>query len=123
MSSDLENLEMSGNFDASRKSQGVLKKNKKSQGKDREICCVKFIFSQPEVSNFKNFLGEYAPKFPQTVLDTHKNLIVVGKSQGISSLLETGHPVKDTCTSNVFSVIVKRKGPTEHFVCNFLLNQ
>ena len=82
VSSDLENLEMSGKFDARRKSQGISKKTRKV----REFCCVKFIFSQSEHPNFENVLGEH-------VLEswTHKNLIVVWKSQGISSLLESGH--------------------------------
>ena len=51
VSSDLGNLEMSGNFDARRKSHGKVK----------EFCCVKFIFSQFEHPNFENFLGEHAP--------------------------------------------------------------
>ena len=95
VSSDLENLEMSGNFDARRKSLEKVReflKNKKSQEKVKEFCCMEFIFSQSEHPNFENFLGEHAPGPPLTVLDTHKNLIVVWKSQGISSLLETGHP-------------------------------
>ena len=46
VSSDLENLEMSRNFDARRKSQGIFK-NREGQGKVREFCCVKFIFSAP----------------------------------------------------------------------------
>ena len=51
VSSDLENLEMPGNVEAMRK----------SQGKVREFCCVKLIFSQYEHPNFENFLGEHAP--------------------------------------------------------------
>ena len=48
----------------------------------REFCCVKFIFSQSDRPNFENLLGEHAPRPLLTVLDTHKNLIVVWKSQG-----------------------------------------
>ena len=74
----------------------------KSQGKVREdesrkklatLRYVKFILSEFEHPNFETFLGEHAPRSPLTVLDIHKNLIVVWKSQGISSFLETGHPV------------------------------
>ena len=84
VSSDLENPEMSGNFDARRKSQGIV----------RKFYCMKFIFSQSEHPHFENFLGDHAPRAPLTVFDTHKNLIVVWKSQGISSILETGDPEK-----------------------------
>ena len=42
--------------------------NKKSQGKVRKFCYVKFIFSQSEHPNFENFLG---------------SLEKSGKSQGI----------------------------------------
>ena len=49
--------------------------------KVREFCCKKFIFIQSEHPNFDNFLGEHAPRPPKTVLNTHKNLIVVWKSQ------------------------------------------
>ena len=72
MSSDLEN-------------QGISMQGEKVR---------EFIFSQSELPNFENFRGEHAPRSPLTALDTHKNLIVVWKSQGISSLLETGHLVK-----------------------------
>ena len=59
-------------------------KNKKSQEKVREFCCVIFVFSQTEHPKFENFLEEHAPRLPLTVLETHKNLIVVWKSQGIT---------------------------------------
>ena len=62
------------------KSQGIFK-NKKSQGKVMEFCCVKLIFSQSEHHNFENFLVEHAPRPLSTVLDTHKKLVVVWKSQ------------------------------------------
>ena len=58
VSSDLENLEMLGNFDAKRNSQGILKKTRKVS----EFCCVKFIFSQSGNPNFENFLGEHVPR-------------------------------------------------------------
>ena len=76
---------MSGNFDVRRKSQGKLGEfleNKKGQGKLREFCGVKFIFNQCEHPNFETFLGEHGPRPPLTVLDTHKNLIVVWIKQG-----------------------------------------
>ena len=49
VSSDLENPEISGNFEARRKSQGTVrelkkKKTRKVREKLREFCCVKFIF-------------------------------------------------------------------------------
>ena len=88
--SGLEHLEMSGNFDASRKSQEIFETTRKS-GKVTEFCCVKFIFSQSEHTDFKNFLGA-CPQISLIVLDRHKNLILVWKSQGISSFLDTGHP-------------------------------
>ena len=44
VSSDLENLEMSGNFDARRKSQGIVRQFFKKTKKVREFYCVKFIF-------------------------------------------------------------------------------
>ena len=50
VSSDLENLKISGNFDA----------RTKCQGKVREFCYVKFIFSQSEHPDFENFPGEHA---------------------------------------------------------------
>ena len=69
-----------------------LLKNKKSQEKFREFCGVKFIFRQSGHSNFEIFCRRRMLPDPPSlkVLDTHKNLIVVYKSQRISSLLETG---------------------------------
>ena len=64
VSSDLENLEMSGNFAARRKSQGKVREFLKKTGKFREFCCVKSIFSQYEHPNFENFLGEHATRAP-----------------------------------------------------------
>ena len=72
---------MSGNLDARGKVREFLE-NKKSQGKIREFCCVKFFFGKSEHLNFENFPGEHAPRPPLTVLDTHKNLIMVWKSHG-----------------------------------------
>ena len=50
----------------------------------RELCCVKFIFSQSEHPNFELFYfgggGESMPPDPPN--STHKNLIVVWKGQG-----------------------------------------
>ena len=71
VSSDLENLEMSGNFEARRKRQGTVrefkKEDKKSQGKVRELCCVKFIFGSSEHPSFENISqGAY----PQTPLNS-----------------------------------------------------
>ena len=71
VSNHLENLEMSGNFDAKIKSQGIF-------------CCAKFIFSQSEHPNVETFPGEHALRPSLTVLGTHRNLIVVWKSQGKS---------------------------------------
>ena len=34
---------------------------RQNSGKSQGICCLKYIFSQVEDSNFKNFLGEHAP--------------------------------------------------------------
>ena len=59
-SSDLENLEMSGNFGARGKVSEFFK-NKKV----RDLCSVKFIFSKSEHPNFENFLGEHAPRPPK----------------------------------------------------------
>ena len=39
VSSDLENLEMSGNFDARRKSQGIFEKQKKSRKSQGILFC------------------------------------------------------------------------------------
>ena len=44
------------------------------------------------ILHFVNFLGEHALRPPKTVLDTHEDLIVVWKSQGISFLLESEQP-------------------------------
>ena len=83
VSSDLENLEMSGNFEARRKSQETVrelkKEDKKSQGKVRELCCVKFIFGSSEHPNFENFLREHTPRPPLTVFDTRENSWLSGK--------------------------------------------
>ena len=40
------------------KKSGNLRQNSKCQGKVREFCCLKFIFSQVEDPNFENFPGE-----------------------------------------------------------------
>ena len=67
VSSNLENLEMLGNFNARRESHGKVKeflKTRRSQGKVKEFCCVKSIFSQSEHPNFENFLGEHASRPP-----------------------------------------------------------
>ena len=62
VSRNLQNLEMSENFDVRRKSQGILK-DKKSQG----ILLPEFIFSQSE-----NLIsGEHTPRPTLTGLDTH----------------------------------------------------
>ena len=58
VSSYLENLEMSRNFNARRRSQGRVK----------EFCCVKFIFSQSEHLNSEHFLRENAPDHPKQSL-------------------------------------------------------
>ena len=47
-----------------------LPQHAKSQGKVREFCSVRVIFSQFEDSNFENFLREYAPR-PPTWFRTH----------------------------------------------------
>ena len=67
VATDLENLEKSGNLKETSESQGICQK---SQGicdripKVRELCCLKFTFSQAEDPNFENFLGEYALRPP-----------------------------------------------------------
>ena len=63
VSSDLENVEMSGNFDA-RSSLGKVMEFFKI-GKIREFCCLKSIFSQSEHPNFQNFLRQRAPDPPK----------------------------------------------------------
>ena len=45
----MKNLEKSGNS----------KEASESQGKVSEFCCLKFIFSQVDGSNFENFLEPY----------------------------------------------------------------
>ena len=68
VATDLENLEKSGNLKETSESHGICLK---SQGicdtipKVREFCCLKFIFSQVEDPNFKNFLGKHAPRPPK----------------------------------------------------------
>ena len=47
------------------KKSGNLQQNSKIQGKVKEFCCLKFIFSQVEDPSFENFLG----KLPQTPLN------------------------------------------------------
>ena len=47
------------NLKETSESQGICLK---SQGKVREFCCLKFIYSQVEDPNFENFLGELAPR-------------------------------------------------------------
>ena len=46
------------------KKSGNLGHISKRQGKVREFCCLKFIFSQVKNPNFENFLGEHAPRLP-----------------------------------------------------------
>ena len=53
---------MFGNFDARRKSQGIIKKKKQEKP-------GKFIFSQSGHPNFENFLRKHTPR---TVLNTQK---------------------------------------------------
>ena len=59
---------------------------------------MEFIFNQSEDSNFENFLGEHAPTYPVNGLgfrvEVNLTLVKSLKSQGISSLLESGSPVK-----------------------------
>ena len=65
--------------------QGEKSGNFLKNRKVRQFCCYyKLIFSQSEHSNFENVLGEQAPGPPKTVLGTHKNLILVWKSEGKS---------------------------------------
>ena len=59
VSSDLGNLEMSGNFDARRKSQGKVK----------EFCCVKFISANLNVLILKIetvVVNDHLPKYVST---------------------------------------------------------
>ena len=65
VTTDLENLEKSGNFG------GNLKETSKSRGishripKLREFSCLKFIFNQVEDPDFEDFLGEHATRPPK----------------------------------------------------------
>ena len=71
VSSDLENLEMSGNFDARRKNQGKVSEFKKKIRKAREFWCVKYIFSQSEHPNFEILkISEGACHRPLNSLET-----------------------------------------------------
>ena len=47
------------------KKSGNVLKNKENQGKVREFCSVKLLFSQSEHPNYENFLGEHAPDPPK----------------------------------------------------------
>ena len=70
-------LEMSGNFDVRRKSQGISKNVKKRKSKKSRVkfvfsqknrkskkSRVKFVFSQSEHPNSENFLGAHTPRPP-----------------------------------------------------------
>ena len=54
---DLENLEKSGNLKETFESQGICDRIPKV----REFCCLKFVFSQVEDPNFEKFLWEHSP--------------------------------------------------------------
>ena len=90
VSSNLENLEMLGNFDARKKVREFLK-NKKGQGNVKEFCCVKFLFSQSEHTNFESFLGVHIHSGLEHTQEFNRSLKQSGKGQRISSLLETRH--------------------------------
>ena len=89
---DLENPEKSGNLKETSESQGICLKrsgnsrqNSRSQGKVREFCCLKFIFSQVKNPNFENFLGEHAPRPPYGLglkVELNLGLEKSGKSRG-----------------------------------------
>ena len=75
VSSDLENLEMSGILLQGEKVREFFQKQEmsgKSQGKDREFRCVKLIFSQSKHPNFENFPPENG-LCPQTSLNSLGN--------------------------------------------------
>ena len=55
---------------------------------------MKFNFNQSKDLNFKNFLGEHAPRLPKQSQAHNKNSILVWKSQVILSILESWNPVK-----------------------------
>ena len=82
-----------------------LRQNSESQGKVREFCCLKCIFSQVEDHNFENFLGEHAPRPLNGLgltLELDISLEKSGKSQRISYCLESGNPVLESLKHCVF---------------------
>ena len=82
-----------------------LRQNSKRQGKVREFCCLKFIFSQVEEPNFKNCQGEHAPRPPKWSQTYGRALLwsseKSGKRQGISDCLESGNPAINICVSQL----------------------
>ena len=89
----------SGNLNETSQSQGICLK---IHGicdripKVREFCCLKFIFSQVEDSNFENFLGEHALNGLGLSVKLNLGLEKSRKSQGISYCLESGNPDEDS---------------------------
>ena len=74
VSTDLENLEKSGNLKETSESRRIACKSENlplSQGiwdripKVREFCCLKFVFSQVEDPNFENFWGSMPQNLPK----------------------------------------------------------
>ena len=106
---------------------GNLRQNSKSQGKVREFCCLKFIFSQVEDPNFETFLGECPPR-PLNGLgitvEPNLGLEKSGKRQGISYSLEGGNPeyIKfpgtDEVNTNLYKckLLAKKLGPHQVLV-------
>ena len=91
---------MSGNLKESSQSQGIcqkksrnLRQNSTSQGKVKEFCCLKFIFSQVEDPNFETFLGEHA-KWSQTHGRAYTGLEKSGKKGKSGNFILSGklHP-------------------------------
>ena len=86
VATNLENPEKSGNLKETSESQGICDRILKV----REFCCLKYIFSQVEDSNFENFLREHA--LNDLGLTVELYLVFVWKSQGTSYCLENGSP-------------------------------
>ena len=92
-------LEKSGNLKETPESHGICDRIPKV----REVCCLKFIFSQVEGPNFENFLREHAPRPLNSLGITaklHLGLEKSGKSEGISYCLESGNPVYKIVSHN-----------------------
>ena len=102
MSSDLENMEMSGNFDAGEKVREFFK-NKKSKGKVREFRYVKFVFSQSEHPNFENFPGEHSTDPPKQSWTHERVLSLSGK---VMNFIPSGNWTSCICTCQSIKMVM-----------------